>query len=168
MTNGNGWRPMVAEDVASVARISDAVHGDYTERAEVYAERHALYPAGCFLFERDGTAAGYLICHPWRRGRPVPLDALIGGLPMDANCFYLHDLALLPLARGTGAGRRATEIVLVKARGAGFDEVRLVAVNGAESFWAAQGFSELADEAGKAAAASYGDESLYMRRSVPA
>ncbi len=163
-----GWRSMVAEDVAAVTRLSDMVHGRYTERAEVYAERLALYPTGCFLFEREGKAAGYLICHPWRRDRPVPLDTLVGKLPTDADCFYLHDLALLPIARGTGAGKRATETVLTAARTAGFGEVRLVAVNGAESFWAGRGFALVPGDEGNGPSEGYGAEALAMRLVLPA
>lgn len=162
----DGWRPMATEDVEAVARMSDSVHGHYTERAEIYAERLALYPNGCFLFERDEEAAGYLICHPWRRDKAVPLDTLLHAIPHDSDCFYLHDLALLPSARGTGAGRAATEIVMKEARTAGFGEIRLVAVNGADDFWAAQGFVAVTSAEGNDATGSYGDESVAMRRLI--
>ncbi|MCE7795046.1 GNAT family N-acetyltransferase [Sphingobium sufflavum] len=158
----DGWRAMTGADVATVAQISDTVHGRYTERADVYAERLHLYPAGCFLFERDGVAAGYLIAHPWRRDGSIALNATLGAIPADADCLYLHDLALLSSARGTGAGRRATERVVEHAREAGFDEIRLVAVNGAESFWKAQSFVAASGDAGD----SYGSEAVYMRRRV--
>jgi GNAT superfamily N-acetyltransferase len=158
----DGWRPMIAADIAAVSAISDAVHGDYTERPEVYAERLALYPAGCFLFAGEGGAAGYLIAHPWLRNRAVPLNAALGALPTDPDCLYLHDLALLPTARGTGAGRSAVRRVVDLAKRAGFGEIRLVAVNGAESFWVSQGFAALSGK--ESADASYGADAVYMRR----
>jgi ribosomal protein S18 acetylase RimI-like enzyme len=153
---------MMATDVGAVAHVSDSVHGRYTERADVYAERRALYPAGCFLFERAGQVAGYLICHPWRRDRPVPLDAMLGAIPADSDCFYLHDLALLPTARGSGAGKSGTALAVAGARAGGFDEIRLVAVGGAESFWATQGFEAMAGHAPD----SYGEGARAMRRAL--
>ncbi|HEX7821177.1 MAG TPA: GNAT family N-acetyltransferase [Sphingobium sp.] len=159
-----GWRPMEAGDIGSVARISDAVHGRYTERAEVYAERLSLYPAGCFLFEKDGAAAGYMVSHPWVRAAPPTLDAMLGAFPANADCFYLHDLALLATARGTGAGKAATQRIIAQARAAAFAEIRLVAINGAEGFWASQGFVPVAGKDDTEMPGSYGDEALFMQR----
>lgn len=152
----SGWRPMCAEDVASVVAMSDAIHGGYTERAEVYAERRALYPAGCFLLEGGGGPLGYLVSHPWHGSKPPALDQLMEALPTPTDHYYLHDLALLPEARGSGAAQAAVGIVLDQARLAGFDRVALTAVNGAETFWRRQGFRPVAE------ADAYGDGSLAM------
>jgi N-acetylglutamate synthase-like GNAT family acetyltransferase len=159
-----GWRNMASGDVAAVASISDSVHGRYTERPEVYAERLHLYPAGCFLFERDEATMGYLICHPWHREAPPQLNAMLGAIPDDVDCVYLHDLALLPAARGAGAGAAATALVVATARAAGMRDIMLVAINGAESFWTTQGFVEVTDQAKTAKLASYGEGVHIMRR----
>lgn len=164
----HGWRSMTGADIPSVANISDTVHGRYTERAEVYAERRRLYPAGCFVLEGDGGLAGYLICHPWRGAAPPALNALIGAVPANADCFYLHDLALLPTARGQGAGALATQMAVAAARTAGQREIRLVAVNGAESFWATQGFVAMTGEEAVRAAETYGAESQFLHRLLTA
>lgn len=159
-----GWRAMTAADLPAVAPISDAVHGRYSEPFEVYAERLALYPAGCFVFAADGAPSGYLIAHPWRRDTPPKLGAVLGAIPADADTFYLHDIALLPATRGTGAGRAAVELTIRAARAAGFGEITLMAVGGADSFWTAQGFS-IAD-ATPDILASYGPEARLMRRTM--
>ena len=156
-----GWRPMAAADLPAVSAISDAVHGRYSEAVEVYAERLALYPMGCFVFEADG-AAGYLIAHPWRGDTPPKLGAMLRTIPADADTFYLHDIALLPETRGTGAGRAAVELAIATARAAGFDDVTLMAVGGAGSFWAAHGFGIVG--AAPEILASYGPEARLMRR----
>src|SRR5690606_34573066 len=101
------WRSMHAADVAAVVAISDAVHGRFTEPAAVYRERLALYPRGCFVLERGGAIVGYLVSHPWTRGTSPELGRPIGAIPRHADIYYLHDIALLPPARGTGAGRSA-------------------------------------------------------------
>ena len=166
MIAGGIWRQMREEDIPAVVAISDVVHGRFTERAEVFAERLSLYPAGCFMLDDEGAAAGYLITHPWHRRSPVPLDELIGSIPEDAGGYYLHDLALLPDTRGLGAGRRGVELVLAHAAGAGFGEVSLVAVNGADAFWSAQGFSRVDDVAIAYKLASYGEGTFFMERGV--
>lgn len=160
------WRPMQKADIPAVTAISDAVHGRLTEPPEVYAERLTLYPAGGFLLDHGGDAAGYLISHPWRRRAPVPLNGLIGAIPADADTYYLHDLALLPDTRGFGAGRQGVELVLTQAKNAGFGTVSLVAVNGADSFWSAQGFSHVEDQAVARKLQSYGEGTFFMERKV--
>ena len=87
-----------------------------------------------------GTIEGYLISHPWRCDDPPKLDRPLGAIPADADGSYLHDLALQPSTRGAGAGRAALALVLRQAAAAGFADVTLTAVNGADGFWAAQGF----------------------------
>ncbi|MET0249259.1 MAG: GNAT family N-acetyltransferase [Sphingobium sp.] len=161
---GQGWRAMKEADLGHVGALSDAVHGRYTEPVETYAERLRLYPAGCFLFEQEGVISGYLISHPWRRMQPPALGGLLGAIPLDADSYYLHDLALLPIARGTGAGASGAGLALDQARQAGFAETCLVAVGGAESFWASRGFEVVPDAAVAAKLhESYGPGVFYMR-----
>jgi GNAT superfamily N-acetyltransferase len=157
---------MVEADIPAVTAISDVVHGRYTEQREVFAERLALYPAGCLMLDHDGAAEGYLISHPWHRRSPVPLDQFIGAIPKEADGYYLHDLALLPDTRGLGAGRKGVELVLRQAADAGFDEVSLVAVNGADAFWSAQGFSYVDDDAVARKLEIYGEGTFFMERRV--
>jgi hypothetical protein len=114
------------------------------------------------VFEREGVVAGFLVTHPWHRGAVPKLSALLGALPAPADVYYLHDVALLPAARGIGAGAEATAFVRHRARLAGCTEIRLVAVNGADSYWRAQGF----DDAAPGEAGPYGPESYLMRCAV--
>ena len=115
----HSWRPMRAEDLAAVTAISDAVHGRFTEPMAIYAERLALYPAGCRVLAGDAVA-GYLISHPWYRDSPPKLGAMLGTIPADADAYYLHDLALLPAARGSGGGKAALDWARALARALGF------------------------------------------------
>lgn len=159
------WRAMQAEDMGAVSGVSDAVHGHYTEPRAVYAERRELYPAGCFVFDTGGVVTGYLIVHPWRHEAPPALGAMIDSLPDDADCLYLHDLALLPDMRGSGAGAAGTRLALDLALAGGFDAVYLLAVGGADAFWASRGFSPVPDAMLAARLRDdYGPEVVYMRR----
>lgn len=154
-----GWHAMTVAELPAVAAISAEVHGDYAESEEVYAERLRLWPAGCFIWEQGDGVAGLLVAHPWHRAAAPALGVLLGAIPEDADSFYLHDIALLPATRGHGAGSAATRLVLDLARQAGHCEVSLIAVNGAERFWMAQGFAIVGD-------GGYGPATYRMRRSV--
>ena len=154
-----GWRAMTGADLPAVAQISAAVHGRYGEPVEVYAERLALWPTGCCVWQQGDAIAGLLVAHPWHRATSPALGALLNAIPPDADSFYLHDIALLPETRGRGAGSAATALVVERARQAGLRDVTLVAVNGAEAFWATQGFAIV--EAG-----GYGPGTYRMRRAV--
>jgi len=150
---------MTVADLPAVAAISAAVHGRYGEPVEVYAERLALWPSGCFVWQQGEDIAGLLVAHPWHRSTSPELGALLGAIPQDADSFYLHDIALLPETRGQGAGKAATALVIDRARSAGYRDITLVAVNGAEAFWTTQGFAIV--EAG-----GYGPGTYRMHRTV--
>jgi GNAT superfamily N-acetyltransferase len=149
---------MRAGDLAAVSAISDAVHGRFTEPVAVYAERLALYPAGCRVLEQDGAIAGYLITHPWHRDDPPKLGAMLGTIPADADGYYLHDIALLPEARGSGASKVALDFVRARTRALGLHDIALMAVGGADRFWAAQGFAYVPC----AVDPSYGEDAYLM------
>lgn len=161
LTTANAWRPMTSADLPTVEQISAQVHGRYAESQAVYAERLSLYPAGCFVWVADGAVAGLLVTHPWHDGAPPALGAMLGALPAHPSSYYLHDIALLPETRGSGAGRQATALTLDAARAAGLNVVTLVAVNGAETFWARQGFVVDPDRG-----AGYGPGTVTMQRAV--
>lgn len=158
------WRPMTAADLRAVETISEAVHAAYPEDPEVFAERLTLFPMGCHVLQGGGRLVGYVISHPWRLAAPPALNALLGGLPQPAGCYYIHDLALLPEARGRGVARRVVRALGVMAFSLALPEVALVAVGGSAGFWQAQGFVEqdLPDLTAKLA--SYDAEARYMRR----
>ncbi|MGL3819774.1 GNAT family N-acetyltransferase [Sphingopyxis sp. R3-92] len=161
MSGAGAWRPMRADDLPTVVRISDVVHGEFTEPLETFADRLAHYPAGCAILERDGEALGYLISHPWPRdAAPPKLGVRMAAIPAS-DSYYLHDIALLPAARGTGAGATATAFVVHQAQAEGCRDVRLVAIQGADSYWHRQGF----DYAG---AEPYGPGSYLMQRAIEA
>lgn len=162
--NSARWRPLKPDDMAAVTAISDEVHGEFTEEQAVLAERQALYPDGCFAFERDGTLVGYIISHPWTASKPPALGAFLGAIPAQADTFYLHDIALLPAARGTGAGAQILQLLDEEAARGGYATITLMAINGADRYWAAQGFSPIpADDKLRQ---TYGADACLMQRRV--
>ena len=161
---GDFWRPLETGDLATVEAIAAEVHPGFFERPEIFAERIALYPAGARLLEINGAAAGYVFSHPYSLGALPALDTLLGALPPEPDCFYLHDLALLPAARGRGAGAAVTADLAVHASAQGFAAMALVAVNHSQPFWQRLGFAPLETEMLRDKLLSYGPEACYMQR----
>jgi GNAT superfamily N-acetyltransferase len=131
---------MSAFDMPAVESIAAAVHPSLHEAPEVLAERQRLYPHGCYLLEIGERPAGYVLSHPWRAGTLPPLNARLGALPAGPNTYYLHDLAVLPLARRIGAASRIVEALRKHARAGGYSSMTLVAVGGSQGFWERHGF----------------------------
>lgn len=159
------WRAMTTGDLPRVAEIADAVHPGFPERAEVFAERLTLYPAGCHvLVASEGALAGYVVSHPWHDRAPPALDTLLGALPAKPSTFYIHDIALMPRMRGTKAAQTVVASLINHARGAGFANVSLIAVNDSQPFWQRMGFTRVEDGALDAKLRSYGKSACLMER----
>ena len=151
MNQAMHWRTLTMLDLPAVETIAAIVHPDFPEDSSVFAERQRLYPEGTRLLELDGKPSGYILSHPWRFGQLPALNSPLGAVPDDADTYYLHDLALLPAARGTGAAAMIVGDMLRHARASGLPSVSLVAVNGSLPFWYKHGFRavnapELADK----------------------
>jgi len=158
------WRALTNLDLPAVEAIAAQVHPAFPEDAAIFAARQRLYPEGTRLLELNDTPSGYILSHPWHFGQLPALNALLGAVPDDSDTYYLHDLALLPAARGTGAAAMIVGDMLRHARSAGLPSVSLVAVNGSLPFWYKHGFRavhapELADKL-----ASYEDAARLMVR----
>ncbi len=156
------WRAMEAGDLDGVVAVARIAFPDHPEGRACFEERLALAPASCFVLEGAGHIAGYLIAYPWPLEAIPPLDTLLGGLPESRAAWYLHDLALLPEARGGGNARAGLALL--------FDQIdapiALVSVNESAGFWQAQGFVPQASPALAAKLSSYGPDARYMVRGV--
>lgn len=157
---------MTAADLPAVLAVAAVVHPDYPEDEAVFAERLRLFPDGCLVLAGDGGLRGYVVSHPWHRAAPPALNSLLGGLPVQVGCFYIHDLALLPAARGSGAGGMIVGGLVEIAVRARLPCLSLVAIDGSSGFWRRQGFHELHDPALAAKLASYDDAARYMERDL--
>jgi GNAT superfamily N-acetyltransferase len=160
------WRSMTPQDLTQVQALADAIHVSHPEDPEVLAERQRLYPQGCFMLIEDGRAIGYALTHPWRFAEPPRLNRLLGAIPSPATTYYIHDVALLPTARGKGYAAQIADGLAVHAREAGFDNLSLVAVNKSQIFWEKAGFRVIAVPGLGAKLASYGPDAALMVRDV--
>lgn len=156
------WRAMSGYDFSAVFEIANRVHPGFFEAEAVLEEKFTLYRNGCYLLEVSEKPAGYVLSHPWVLGTLPALNTLLGQIPDNADTYYIHDLALLPLTRGVGAAGEIVNGLTKHARAMGYSTMSLVAVNGSVPFWQKQGFviadrPELADTL-----AAYEDAARYM------
>lgn len=158
------WRPMAAADLPAVLAVAAVVHPDYPEDDAVFAERLRLHPAGCFVATQGTRVVGYALSHPWLAGQPPALNSRLGGLPRTTTTYYIHDVALLPDARRSGAGAEIVARLIAHARDLRLPEASLVAISGTAPFWRRLGFAEVA--APYAKLASYDSGARLMARAV--
>ncbi len=160
------WRAMSGYDFGAVFEIANKVHPGFFEAEDVLAEKFALYRNGCYLLEVSEKPAGYVLSHPWTLGSLPALNTLLGAIPADADSYYIHDLALLPVTRGVGAAGQIVAALTKHAKAMGYPSMSLVAVNGSVAFWEKQGFvtedrPELADKL-----AAYEEAARYMVKAL--
>lgn len=160
------WREASLPDLVSVSEIQLVVHEAFPEDDHVLADRLELSPEGCFMLEVGGIAQGYVLSHPWVRRAPPSLNSMLGEIPDAADTWYIHDLALLPETRGSGAGGNVVPLLADIARTEGYRSMSLVSVNGSRGFWERQGFSVRMDERLASKLASYGEDAVYMERAL--
>jgi GNAT superfamily N-acetyltransferase len=138
---GVAWRTMTGYDLGAVEQIAGVVHPGFHEAADVLAERQRLYHHGAYMLEVNERPAGYVLSHPWASGTLPALNTLLGELPGASDTYYIHDLALLPVARRIGAATYITNALAKHARAHGFPTMTLVAVNGSQGFWERHDFA---------------------------
>jgi ribosomal protein S18 acetylase RimI-like enzyme len=158
------WRPMTQADLPAALAVADIVHPRYPEDPAVFAERLALYPAGCLVLTRGEDRIGYIVSHPWTYGAPPALNSLLGALPVPPSTYYIHDIALLPQARGTGAANAVIQRLIDHAQEKGFPNLSLTAVNDSVAFWERLGFRLAADPALERKLRSYDEAARFMVR----
>lgn len=160
------WRAMAMDDIRAVSHMAEVVHPDFPEEDAIFFERLELAPQGCFILEIGSEACGYLFSHPWLAGDVPPLNERLGGLPPKPQTWYLHDLALMPQARGKGVTTPLVRRLVSLAQAANLPSVSLVAVNGSKNYWSHQGFADATTDSLRAKLLSYEPEARYMVRMV--
>lgn len=162
------WRPARASDLAAISAIAERIHPDLFERTEVLAEKMRLCPGGCRVLAAAEAIVGYGLAHPWKQHRIPPLDGFLGSLPDDADCLYVHDVAVLPDARG-GVARAYIATIEQLARASRIAALALVSVYDTLPLWQRFGFRPVTTDAElRAKLASYGEGATYMLRDLAA
>jgi GNAT superfamily N-acetyltransferase len=136
------WRGMLHADVPAVAGLGARVYpSQLWEGLDAFRARRQI-GTGIVLTDPAGQICGYLLAHPWDDTAP-PLTAELEPVP-QVTTLWLHDLALVPEARGRGHAAQAVRRFLAWARM--FPSASLVALDPvATRFWGRFGFRPALD-----------------------
>lgn len=122
-------------------------------------------PGTCFVACNAEAIIAYLLALPWRFDDPPHLDALDCRIPTVADTLYLHDLAVAPEARGSGAARALIGAFVDALAASGIGRASLIAIQGSAAWWTRHGFAPVAATSQLTARlAGYGKDAVYMSR----
>ncbi|MBU0911737.1 MAG: GNAT family N-acetyltransferase [Gammaproteobacteria bacterium] len=117
---------------------------DLVESATVMANRISAFTNTCWGYFIEQQMAGYLLAYPSVLGSITPLAAAFP-VYQKANCLYLHDMAISSDFRGQSLAPKLLAYASTEAYKMGLQALALVAVQGAEGYWAKQGFVKVTD-----------------------
>ena len=160
------WRRAQRTDLTAIHRIGEALHPSLPERPDVIAEKLHLFPPGCMVLCEASRIVGYGLSHPWRLHDIPPLDTPLCALPTDPDCLFVHDVALLPEARGRGKLAGLLAHLTTVARERRLNHIALVSVYGTHVVWSRLGFTITDTPQLRAALQSYGPGARYMVRRI--
>lgn len=159
-------RTMVEADIPDVLAIQAVCYTALTpESRESLHAKLSASQSTCLVASLCGEAVGYLISLPWAIADPPALNAETCRLPPFPDCLYLHDLAVAPVARRSGAGRTLVEAFLGRLADLGLARASLVAVQNSVPYWQRYGFRPVVPSAPlRAKLSTYGTDVAYMVR----
>lgn len=159
-------RKMHLRDIPAVHAIQRQAYApEVLETEHVMRDRLADSGDHAWVAEdRDGLC-GYLFAYRSRVGKVTPLDGPFDAHP-EADCLYLHDLAVADRASGRGIGPALVQRNLDQARQHRLRYSALVSVQDSQRFWSRLGYREHADLERPQAhnLASYRIPAVYMVR----
>ena len=159
-------RPMITADEPEVMRIQQSAYQPrFHEDWQVFADKLRLFPDGCWTAEAEGAVAGYLFSHPSDLANPPALNHGMVSLPPSPDCYYIHDAAIMHAQQPNDTGSIRGKMSIPHARADCYRQMALIAVQGSERFWGAQGFARLAVSSEVAdKLRGYSEDAVYMRR----
>jgi ribosomal protein S18 acetylase RimI-like enzyme len=156
------WRPVRPTDLDAINLIADEIHTSLPERSEVFEEKCRLFPEGCFALVREEEVLGYGISHLWQIGDIPHLDTFLRKLPDSPNCIFIHDVAVLPQARGKNAAGEYIELIAAVARKYEITRLTLVSVYNTDVLWSRYGFKVVDNLSLVEKLDDYGQSAKYM------
>lgn len=159
---------MADADLPAVLEIQAICYTELTpESKESLHAKLSASQSTCLIASLEGDTVGYLIALPWESSNPPVLNAETCKLPSAPSCLYLHDLAVTPDARQSGAGRALVEAFLTRLLHTGLRRASLVAVQDSAPYWERHGFRVVPQsEPLKAKLSTYGKGVQYMERAI--
>jgi len=161
-------RAMRARDIPAVMAIQDESYAaEVLEDEALIRARLAACPQLAWVAEDDQGACAYLLAYHSRVGTVTPLDGEFQP-HAEADCLYLHDLAVARRASGRGIGPALVRKNLEQARTQQLRYSALVSVQESEAFWSRLGYAahDELDAPQVDNLASYQIPAVYMVRAL--
>lgn len=160
-------RPLHPNDVDSLLHVQTICYGnDFLESREVFAQRLACaHQCSIGVSQGSDTALqAYLVAYWSNPGKITPLNGYFAPPAASEQVLYLHDMSVLPELAGQGVARHLVQTLLGQARARGLRQAALVSVQGSQTYWERQGFSEacVLDAQQLNNLQTYGEGALYM------
>lgn len=155
-----------AQDLANIQKIQRAAYPQhFWEDDDVFMAKQQYAPESCLLLHTtDQQAVAYVFAHPWPIGQIPALNQPLQLPKTTEQVLYIHDLAVHPQWHGQGLASILLQHLEHYANQHAFNQMALVAVQEAQSFWQRLGFvvennisAPLAEKL-----ANYGAEAVYM------
>jgi len=162
-------RPMALPDLDAVLDIQRACYGEgFLEGADVINRRITSRVGLSCVAEREGRVCAYLAAYRTQPGKLTPLHGDFEATSEPSSwpdTLYLHDLAVDPEARGSGAADALVQAFLSALARLPLPRASLIAIQGSAPWWARHGFARVpVDGALGARLAGYGEDAAYMVR----
>ena len=161
-------RAMQVRDIPAVLSIQEESYAaEILEDEAVIRDRLAAFPELAWVAEDEQGVCGYLFAYHSRVGKVTPLDGDFKQYP-EANCLYLHDLAVSRRAAGRGIGPALVSRNLEQASSQQIRYSALVSVQESEAFWSRLGYAAHTELEPRQAdnLASYRIPAVYMVRAL--
>lgn len=160
-------RLMQSTDLPAVIKLQDRCYAaELFEPADVVVNRFKNCAETCWVALYQDKLWGYLFTYPSIAGKVGALAEDF--MPVaDADCLYLHDMAVSSDARGQGVARALLQQAEQYALAQHFQTLALVAVQNSTSYWQQRGFEPLAEisEEQQLLLASYpGQNAQYLQK----
>lgn len=105
---------------------------------------------------------GYAIACPWHSRQPPLWNHATSVSVSQADCLYVHDIAIALPYHGRSLAAQLMEQVLQQGRACGWRQAVLVAVQGAQGYWSRYGFEMLQGPD----VSSFGTDAVWMTRAL--
>lgn len=131
-------------DLPCIATIQACCYEpEFVENDTAFSSKLQQATSTCWLACVNQQVVAYLISLPVSPATFPVLHATEFCLTPDANMLYLHDLAVHPEYRSSGAGRELIQHAKAQARQLGFKTLCLIAVQDSSSYWQKHGFETI-------------------------
>jgi ribosomal protein S18 acetylase RimI-like enzyme len=166
MSRPTTCRPLQTADLDQLLALQRQCYGDaFLEPRGAFEAKLQAAPDACWVAERQGELIAYLVSLPVEGSQLPSLHATQWLRPAAPQWLYLHDMAVAPQARGSGAAATLLAHLRAFAQSLLLTEIGLIAVQGSQTYWARQGFVAAPDDARMPPAklATFGPQACFMR-----